>query len=310
MTDPARGLGRGILAPLAGAWGSLSGLRGRVEALSEGLGARVRLPSQQKARLQHLYQGVRRQLAGGMWAVAAVGALLILAVILVVTVGGHSGSHARERGALTGWAAISSPAQGGVYPRSQWVATTFQCGRTSGGPALKSCRDSTGSATVSGGHGHLDTSSTGTHRYTVAATVTSGATKTTSITYTVVPPPRASIGTGVATAAHSRTNLTIACSGGGTGAACSGVVTLTVGQRVVHRVGQRTTATVQTVTLARASYSLAAGARRSIVVPLTTAGTLALRAAPGHRMQVRATVTVTNGATTERAITLKRRQRR
>jgi hypothetical protein len=53
---------------------------------------------------------------------------------------------------------------------------------------------------------------------------------------------------------------------------------------------------------------MAAGARKSIVVPLTNAGTLALRAAPGHRMQVRVTITVTNGATVEQTITLKRRQ--
>jgi hypothetical protein len=53
---------------------------------------------------------------------------------------------------------------------------------------------------------------------------------------------------------------------------------------------------------------MAAGARKSIMVPLTNAGTLALRAAPGHRMQVRVTITVTNGATVEQTITLKRRQ--
>jgi hypothetical protein len=62
--------------------------------------------------------------------------------------------------------------------------------------------------------------------------------------------------------------------------------------------------------VARASYSVPAGARKSIVVPLTNAGTLALRSARGHRMQVRVTITVTNGATADRTITLKRRQRR
>lgn len=46
------------------------------------------------------------------------------------------------------------------------------------------------------------------------------------------------------------------------------------------------------------------------MVPLTNAGTLALRVAAGHRMQVRATITVTGGATVQRTITLKRRASR
>jgi hypothetical protein len=229
---------------------------------------------------------------------------VIVAVVLVLTVGGHSGAHAHKRGALTGWAAISSPAQGGVYPQGQWVATTFSCGQPSAGPTLTSCRDSTGAATLKGGHGHLDTSSVGLHQYTVAATVTDGAVKATGIRYTVVPVPHASLATAVATAAHSRTNVTVACSGGGARMGCSGALSLTADRRA----GRRRTATVQTYTVARTSYSMAAGARKSIVVPLTNAGTLALRAAPGHRMQVRVTITVTNGATVEQTITLKRRQ--
>jgi DNA-binding SARP family transcriptional activator len=253
-----------------------------------------------------LLAALARRRAGATLAAGAVGAMVIVAVVLVLTVGGHSGAHAHKRGALTGSAAISSPAQGGVYPQGQWVATTFSCGQASGGPALASCRDSTGAATVSGGHGHLDTSSLGLHRYTVAASVKNGAVKTTGISYTVVAAPGASLATAVATAAHSRTDVTIACSGGGAGMGCTGVLSLTAERRA----GRRRTASVQTYTVARASYSVATGARKSIVVPLTNAGTLALRAASGHRVQVRATITVTNGATAERTITLKRRQRR
>lgn len=263
-----------------------------------------------RSRLERLQLAVRRQLAGGMWAVVAVGALLILAVVLVLTIGGHSGARAHKGGAPADWASISSPSAGGVYARGQLVATSFTCGRPSGGLPLKSCADSTGATTPSGGHGHLDTSTTGLHRYTVIATVRGGATKSASISYAVVLPPSVSLGTSVATAAHSRTTITLGCSGGGTGATCSGVLSLTGERRVVRRVGQRQTGTFQPITVARASYSLAVGTRRSIVVPLTNAGTLALRVAAGHRMQVRATITVTGGATVQRTITLKRRASR
>lgn len=284
-TAPAGDLARGVMARFASLAALLSGLRRRVGAL----------PGQ--ARRPHL--------PGAAWAAAA-GALVIVAVVLVLTVGGHSGAHAHKRGALTGWAAISSPAQGGVYPQGQWVATTFSCGQPSGGPALMSCRDSTGAATFSGGNGHLDTSSVGLHHYTVAATVKDGAVKSTGISYTVVPAPHAALATAVASAAHSRTNVTVACSGGGAGMGCSGVLSLTAERRA----GKRQAATGQTFTVARTTYSVAAGARTAIVVPLTNAGTLALRAAPAHRMQVQATITVTNGATAEQTITLKRHQGR
>ena len=252
---------------------------------------------------------VRRPASAPRWLMAGTGAaaLLVLAVVLALTVG-HSGGRAHKRGVLADWAGISSPSSGEVYARGQFVATSFSCGQVSGGPALMSCSDSAGTATSRGGHGHLDTSTTGLHRYTVAATVKSGSTKATSITYTVVPPPRAALETSIATAAHSRTNATLACSGGGGGGACRGTLLLTVGRRVTRRVGQRPTAAIETVMLARTSYSLAAGASRSIVVPLTDAGVLALRAAHGHRLRVQATITPTLGATAERTITLKRRR--
>jgi DNA-binding SARP family transcriptional activator len=289
-TAPVRRLAPGVRAWLAGLVGLLSGLGRRAGALAGQAGRRVGSPARQ-ARRPHL--------PGATLAVAGVGAAVIVAVVLVLTLG-HSGAHAHKRGALTDSAAISSPAQGGVYPQGQWVATTFSCGQAAGGPALESCRDSTGAATVNGGHGHLDTSSVGRHHYTVAATARNGAVKTTVISYTVVAAPRVSLGTAVAAAAHSRTNLTIACSGGGAGMGCSGVLTMTAARRA-GRAG---------TVVARASYSVPAGARKSIVVPLTNAGTLALRSARGHRMQVRVTITVTNGATADRTITLKRRQRR
>jgi DNA-binding SARP family transcriptional activator len=291
-----RGWVKGASALVAGLRDEIGQLRGRVAPRMRQLVRRSTV-------------AVRRPAAAPRWLMASAGAaaLLVLAVVLLLTVV-HSGAPAHKREALADWAGISSPPSGGVYARGQWVATSFSCGQASGGPALVSCGDSTGTATASGGHGHLDTSTTGLHHYTVAVTVKTGATKTTTISYTVVPPQTVSIETSTALAAHSRTNVALACSGGGKGATCGGTLTLTVERRTIGRAGQRRTAVVETVTLAHASYSLAAGARRSIVVPLTDAGTLALRAAPGHRMRVQVTITVAGGATTQRTITLKRRR--
>jgi DNA-binding SARP family transcriptional activator len=282
----------------------------RLRAAILAMAATLRSRGSARDLLPRLRQTIRRQLAGGVWAVAAAAALLVLAVLLVVNIGGHSGARPHRPGVLVGWAGIASPSTGGIYARGQLVATSFTCGHKSGTPRLASCSDSTGTATVSGGRGRLDTSTTGPHRYTVAATAKNGATRTTSISYMVVPPLTASVQTAVATAAHSRTALALGCSGGGAGAVCRGTLTVTVGRRVVRRVGRRRAATVETVTLARTSYSLPAGSRRSIVVPLTTSGTLALRAARGHQLRARAAVTLTDGATAARSITLKRRQPR
>jgi hypothetical protein len=43
------------------------------------------------------------------------------------------------------------------------------------------------------------------------------------------------------------------------------------------------------------------------MVPLTNAGVLALRAAPGHRLSVQATIALAGGMTVQRTITLRRR---
>lgn len=285
VAAPARRLGSGIAAMLASSRAWLSGLLGRGKAF-------------------------RRQRAGGMWALTAAGALLILVVVLVLTVGGHSRAHARKRRAVAASTGISSPGPGGVYPQGQWVATSFRCAQLSGGSGLKTCSDSTGTVTVSGGQGHLDTSSAGVHRYWVAATAKSGQTKTVSIAYTVVAPPSASIHTPVAIAAHARTSVTLACAGGGAGVICRGTLALTVARRVVEHVGQRRAATVQTVRLAGTSFSLPTGARKSIAVPLTDAGILALRGARDHELRVVATIVVSGGKSTARTITLRRHQSR
>jgi hypothetical protein len=104
-----------------------------------------------------------------------------------------SGHHATATIALTvaepPSASISAPATGGTYEVGQSVSTAFSCSEGAGGTGLSSCNDSSGAKTVGGGAGQLDTSTLGTHTYTVSAVSKDGLSDDASISYTVVPAP-------------------------------------------------------------------------------------------------------------------------
>jgi len=86
-------------------------------------------------------------------------------------------------------ALISSPGGGGSYVVGQSVPTGFSCHEGKGGTGMSSCTDSNGVETRSGGSGHLDTSTPGTHKYTVTALSNDLLTGSTSIEYTVTAKP-------------------------------------------------------------------------------------------------------------------------
>jgi hypothetical protein len=92
-------------------------------------------------------------------------------------------------------AVLTSPASGGYYAAGQSVPTDFTCFPGVNNQPLASCADDNGTTTPDGGHGHLDTSTTGFHYYTVTATSTNVASpqRTAQIGYTVVTPPTAGI---------------------------------------------------------------------------------------------------------------------
>jgi hypothetical protein len=80
-------------------------------------------------------------------------------------------------------AAITAPAPDGRYLVGQDVPTGFACA-PGVGQRLDACADDAGSA----GPGRLDTATAGTKTYSVTATQAGGATRTTTITYTVLAP--------------------------------------------------------------------------------------------------------------------------
>jgi hypothetical protein len=184
-------------------------------------------------------------------------------------------------------AKIVSPSTGGTYAVGQVVTSGFSCSEAAGGPGLVSCDDSNGKSTTSGGTGHLNTSTTGAHTYTVTATSSDGLTGRKSISYTVTT-PRATVETGHSSVSNGKAKVAIGCSGP---IACDGKLKLSTASGNV---------------LAVAPYTVQGGDSKTITLQLTQHAMSLLNNAPNHRLSVQATATVANGSTAHRTIILTR----
>jgi hypothetical protein len=82
-------------------------------------------------------------------------------------------------------ASIATPAAGATYTVGQAVDSSLGCSDGAGGPGITSCVDRSGRPAGAA----IDTSSVGSHAFTVTATSGDGQTQSASSTYTVMPAP-------------------------------------------------------------------------------------------------------------------------
>jgi hypothetical protein len=217
-------------------------------------------------------------------------------------------------------ARITSPANGATFVRGQSVGTAFSCTEGAGGSGLASCDDSNTTDTVTGGAGHLDTSTLGVHSYTVTATSNDGQKGTASIVYTVVAQPAGgqpvvaplvvSIRTGAAVVRSGKTKIAIACSGGAPGATCHGRLSLTGRVRKARVIGHHRQVKFKAIIYAATSYTVSSGSQTTVTLRLTRTGLKALKAARIQHARALAQATLSGGSTVKRTTTLRLRPKR
>ena len=172
-------------------------------------------------------------------------------------------------------ATIHTPASGGTYGVGQVVDTSFSCADSVGAPGIASCTDSNG---ATGGTGTLNTSTAGTHTYSVTAVSQDGLSSTAQITYTVS--ARAVGSAGPVTVSATTAKTTLSCIGSST-QTCSMAVSATVqetlsGSKVVAVQALATKTqprrTVKTVVIGSVAITLRGGATKTVTLTLNSTG--------------------------------------
>jgi Pro-kumamolisin, activation domain/IPT/TIG domain len=105
--------------------------------------------------------------------------------VTVTTAGGTSATVAADRFTYAPTETIAEPASGASYTQDQPVLAAFSCAASAA--AAPACDGTVASGAV------IDTSQPGAHQFTVSATDANGVATSDTVSYTVVPPPQATI---------------------------------------------------------------------------------------------------------------------